>query len=179
MCHSEFRGKALDVSIHCDAALHHVYTDAGRFQQVLWNILKNAAKFTESDGNVTIATSNDDKQNIVISIAVTGIGMSAETLSRFFTPFEQGEQLISRRYGGLGLGMAISAALVEQLGGTLNAFSEGLGKVRPSLLPFRPSQFPKSNQKPDELDGRMRSGIGVKILLVEDHADTALALTRF
>ena len=179
MCHSEFRGKALDLSIHCDAALYHVYTDAGRLQQVLWNIIKNAAKFTESDGKVSISTANDDKQNIIISIADTGIGMSQETLSRLFIPFEQGEQFISRRYGGLGLGMAISSALVEQLGGTLRASSEGLGKGSTFTVTFPAKPVPEI--KPKKLgafDGRMRSGIGVKILLVEDHADTALALKR-
>ena len=179
MCHSEFRGKALDLSIHCDAPLYHVYTDAGRLQQVLWNIIKNAAKFTESDGKVSISTANDDKQNIIIRIADSGIGMSQETLSRLFIPFEQGEQFISRRYGGLGLGMAISSALVEQLGGTLRAFSEGLGKGSTFTVTFPAKPVPEIKpKKPGAFDGRMRSGIGVKILLVEDHADTALALKR-
>ena len=179
MCHSEFRGKALDLSIHCDAPLYHVYTDAGRLQQVLWNIIKNAAKFTESDGKVSISTANDDKQNIIISIADSGIGMSQETLSRLFIPFEQGEQFISRRYGGLGLGMAISSALVEQLGGTLHASSEGLGKGSTFTVTFPAKPVPEIKpKKPGAFDGRMRSGIGVKILLVEDHADTALALKR-
>jgi PAS domain S-box-containing protein len=179
MCHSEFRGKALDLSIQFDAPLHYVYTDAGRLQQVLWNIIKNAAKFTESDGKVSISTANDDQHNIIITIADSGIGMSRETLSRLFIPFEQGEQFISRRYGGLGLGMAISSALVEQLGGTLRASSDGLGKGSTFTVTFpaKPASDIKP-KKPGAFDGRARSGIGVKILLVEDHADTALALTR-
>ena len=115
----------------------------------------------------------------IIRIADSGIGMSKETLSRLFIPFEQGEQFISRRYGGLGLGMAISSALVEQLGGTLHASSEGLGKGSTFTVTFPAKPVPEIKpRKSIAVDGRARSGIGVKILLVEDHADTALALTR-
>jgi PAS domain S-box-containing protein len=178
MCHSEFRGKELNLSIHLDAEMHHVYTDAGRLQQVLWNIIKNAAKFTENGGQVSISTANDDKRNINITIADSGIGMAKETLSRLFIPFEQGEQFISRRYGGLGLGMAISSALVEQLGGSLRAFSEGLGKGSSFMVAFPAKPAVQVKPKPTALDGRMRSGIGVRILLVEDHDDTSRALTR-
>ena len=178
MCHSEFRGKELAVALHLNAAMHHVYTDAGRLQQVLWNVLKNAAKFTESGGNVSIATSNDEERNIVITVVDTGIGMAPETMSRLFTPFEQGEQLISRRYGGLGLGMAISSALVELLGGSLAAFSEGLGKGSTFTITFPAKAAEQVKPKPTELTKRVRAGAGVKILLIEDHTDTSLALTR-
>jgi CheY-like chemotaxis protein len=178
MCHSEFRGKELAVSQRLDAQMHHVYTDAGRLQQVLWNVFKNAAKFTESGGNVSIATSNDEQRNIVIKVVDTGIGMAPETLSRLFTPFEQGEQLISRRYGGLGLGMAISSALVELLGGTLTAFSEGLGKGSTFTITFPAKAAAQVKPKPTELNRSVRAGMGVKILLIEDHNDTSLALAR-
>jgi PAS domain S-box-containing protein len=178
MCHSEFRGKELAVALRLNADLHNVYTDAGRLQQVLWNVFRNAAKFTESGGNVTISTSNDENRNIVISVEDTGIGMAPETLSRLFTPFEQGEQLISRRYGGLGLGMAISSALVELLGGSLTAFSEGLGKGSTFTVMFPAKAVEQVKPKPTQLNKKARAGVGVKILLVEDHSDTSLALVR-
>ena len=178
MCHSEFRGKELAVSLHLDAEMHHVYTDAGRLQQVLWNVLKNAAKFTESRGKVSIVTSNDEQRNIVIDVIDTGIGMAPETMSRLFAPFEQGEQLISRRYGGLGLGMAISFALVELLGGTLKAFSEGLEKGSTFTVTFPAKAADQVKRKPTELTKKVRGGVGVKILLVEDHEDTSRALVR-
>jgi PAS domain S-box-containing protein len=178
MCYSEFRGKQLNLGIHLNAALHHVYTDAGRLQQVLWNIIKNAAKFTETGGKVEISTLNDEKHNIVINITDSGIGMSKETIGRLFIPFEQGEQFISRRYGGLGLGMAISAALVEQLGGALSAVSEGLGKGSTFTVTFPAKAASEIKPKPTALADRTRSGEGIKILLVEDHTETALALTR-
>ena len=178
MCFSEFRGKELNLSIHLDAEMHHVYTDAGRLQQVLWNIIKNAAKFTDTGGRVSITTANDEKRNIIIAVSDTGIGMSKETLARLFRPFEQGEQSISRRYGGLGLGMAISSALVEQLGGTIRAFSEGLGKGSTFNVTFPAKPAAPLKPKPIALKSTGRSGKGVKILLVEDHGDTARALTR-
>ncbi len=178
MCHSEFRGKELVLSLRLEAEMHYVYTDAGRLQQVLWNVFKNASKFTESGGNISIATSNDGQRNIVIKVVDTGIGMAPETLSRLFTPFEQGEQLISRRYGGLGLGMAISSALIELLGGTLTAFSEGLGKGSTFTITFPAKAAAQVKPKPTELNRTVRAGMGVKILLIEDHSDTSLALTR-
>jgi PAS domain S-box-containing protein len=178
MCHSEFRSKELEVSVRLNAEMHHVYTDAGRLQQVLWNVLRNAAKFTECRGNITLATSNDENRNIVISVVDNGIGMAAETLSRLFMPFEQGEQLISRRYGGLGLGMAISSALVELLGGTLTAFSEGLGKGSTFTITFPAKSAEQVKPKPTELTRKSRTGLGVRILLIEDHSDTSRALER-
>ena len=178
MCHSEFRGKELAVSLQLNAQMNHVYTDAGRLQQVLWNVLRNAAKFTESGGKVSIATCNDEDRNILIQVMDTGIGMAPETMSRLFTPFEQGEQLISRRYGGLGLGMAISFALVELLGGTLTAFSEGLGKGSTFSITFPAKPVEQVKPKPTQLTKTTRPGVGVKILLIEDHTDTSLALVR-
>ena len=178
MCHSEFRGKELAVSLRLEAEMYHVYTDAGRLQQVLWNVLRNAAKFTESGGKVSIATSNDEKRNIAINVVDTGIGMAPETMSRLFTPFEQGEQLISRRYGGLGLGMAISSALVELLGGSLTAFSEGLEKGSTFTITFAAKAAEQVKPKPTELTKKLRAGVGIKILLVEDHSDTSRALVR-
>ena len=119
---ANFAAKNWAVSLDSNAEMHHVYTDAGRLAQVLWNVLEKRRKiYRESGGNVSIChhrTTNKQKHRYQGN-ENTGIGMAPETLSRLFTPFEQGEQLISRRYGGLGLGMAISSALVELLGGSL------------------------------------------------------------
>jgi PAS domain S-box-containing protein len=178
MCRSEFRGKELSVAMQLNACAHYIHTDAGRLQQVLWNIIKNAAKFTESGGTVSIATSNDENGNITITVADTGIGMTVDTLSRLFIPFEQGEQFISRRYGGLGLGMAISSALVELLGGSLAAKSEGLGEGSTFTLIFPSKVSAETDAKPAGVERKGKSGNGIKILLVEDHGDTARALVR-
>lgn len=178
MCHNEFQSKQLTLSMRLKAERHCVHTDAGRLQQILWNITKNAAKFNESGGIVNIVTSNDENQNLTITVADSGIGMTSETLSRLFTPFEQGEQAISRRYGGLGLGMAISSALAELLGGQLSARSEGPGKGSVFTLVFPTVQSAPSATKPGRRRPGRRRARQVKILLVEDHGDTSRALVR-
>jgi CheY-like chemotaxis protein len=176
LCHSEFHSKKLVLSVDLKAHKHYLQTDAGRLQQILWNIMKNAAKFTGTGGEVRIATSNDVDGNVIVIVTDSGIGMTPETLGRLFHPFEQGEKTLSRHFGGLGLGMAISSALVEQLGGKLTAKSEGLRKGSTFTIIF-PSTcaVPTRNDWSSE---REQSRAGLKILLVEDHPESALALTR-
>jgi PAS domain S-box-containing protein len=173
---SEFQEKKLKVSLRLEAREHHIHTDVARLQQVLWNILRNAIKFTENGGAVTIATSNDDRGNIDIVVKDTGIGMSAETLSRLFLPFEQADRSRSGRYGGLGLGMAISNALVDLLEGKLIAESEGLGRGSTFTVTFPTAEVPAPAGEPERVRAPVRGK--VKLLLVEDHADTARALVR-
>jgi PAS domain S-box-containing protein len=176
LCHSEFQGTQLVLSVDLEAEKHYLHTDAGRLQQTLWNVMKNAAKFTETGGKIRIATSNDAGGNLVIIVTDNGIGMTPETLGQLFKPFEQGEKVISRRFGGLGLGMAISSAIVEQLGGELTAESDGLGKGSTFTIIFPSTDVgPIRNDRNVEWDQPLA---GFKILLVEDHHDSALALTR-
>jgi PAS domain S-box-containing protein len=177
MCQSEFRAKELTLSMRLKAERHCVHTDAGRLQQILWNIMTNAAKFNESGGIISIVTSNDESQNLTIAVSDSGIGMTPQTVSRLFTPFEQGEQAIGRRYGGLGLGMAISSALAELLGGRLSAWSEGPGKGSVFTVVFPTVESLPSSTKSKPRSARRRAS-QIKILLVEDHGDTARALVR-
>jgi PAS domain S-box-containing protein len=173
---SEFQEKKLKVSLKLEAGEYHIHTDVARLQQVLWNILRNAIKFTENGGAVTIATSNDDRGNIGIVVKDTGIGMSAETLSRLFLPFEQADRSRSGRYGGLGLGMAISNALIELLEGKLIAESEGLGHGSTFTVTFPTVEVAAPPGELERIPAPLRNK--VKLLLVEDHADTARALVR-
>ena len=173
---SEFQNKELKVTLRLDAPRHHVHTDAARLQQVFWNILRNAIKFTEQGGAVTIATSNDAQHNIVITISDTGIGMTAETLSKLFVPFEQADPTRNRHYGGLGLGMAISNALVELLEGELSAESPGLGQGSTFTVKFPTRIPPREGSEPERAPRASREK--VRLLLVEDHVDTARALSR-
>ncbi|HEX7515728.1 MAG TPA: CHASE3 domain-containing protein [Chthoniobacterales bacterium] len=176
LCHSEVHDKRLGLSVDLEAERHYLYTDAGRLQQILWNVIKNAAKFTEPGGEVRIVTSNDGSGNVVITVTDNGIGMTPETVGRLFKPFEQGEKVISRRSGGLGLGLAISSALAGQLGGELTAQSEGLGKGSTFTIVFPSTD--SAPTRPDRNVTRDQSLAGTKILLVEDHYDSALALTQ-
>jgi PAS domain S-box-containing protein len=173
---SEMQNKALKVSLKLNADRHHVFSDAARLQQVLWNVLRNAIKFTENGGNVTITTSNDADKNIDIAIADNGIGMTPETISKLFVPFEQADRTRNRRYGGLGLGMAISSALVELLEGKLRAESAGLGHGSTFTATFPTADVAAKPSEPDRMPPTARGKIN--LLLVEDHAETARALTR-
>jgi hypothetical protein len=173
---SELQNKELKLTLKLDASRFHVHTDAARLQQVLWNILRNAIKFTEEDGAVTIVTSNDAEHNIHIAIADTGIGMTPETLSKLFVPFEQADPTRNRRYGGLGLGMAISNALVDLLEGELTAESPGLGKGSTFTVKFPTTSPIESRSQPARAPDAARGK--VQLLLIEDHVDTARALSR-
>jgi len=172
---SELQEKQLKLILRLEAERHHIHTDTARLQQVLWNIVRNAIKFTDAKGEITVATSNDDEGKINIAVSDTGIGMTRQTISRLFRPFEQADSNRSSRYGGLGLGMAISSALVELLDGTLVAKSEGLGRGSVFTVTFRttePVGEDRVNESPLPIRGKTR------VLLIEDHADTSRALTR-
>jgi PAS domain S-box-containing protein len=173
---SEFQNKELKITLKLNAPRHYVHTDAARLQQVFWNILRNSIKFTEQGGTVTIATSNDGQDGIVTTVSDTGIGMTAETLSKLFVPFEQADPTRNRRYGGLGLGMTISNALVELLEGELNAESPGLGRGSTFTVRFPATDSATKSSDPDRAPRTWREK--VCLLLVEDHVDTARALSR-
>jgi PAS domain S-box-containing protein len=177
LCQSEARGKNLDVGLRLDAKRRYVHTDAARLQQIFWNVLRNAIKFTEAGGKVTISATDSPEGEIVVTVTDTGIGMNSEMLSRLFVPFEQGEQTISRRYGGLGLGMAISSALAELMGGHLTAKSEGLGKGSTFTLTLPASERPTEPHKP-AITQPLTAPAPKRILLVEDHSVTAEVLQR-
>ena len=172
---SEFQEKQLKMSLKLEASKHFIHTDVARLQQVLWNILRNAIKFTESRGIVTIATSNDGQDNIDIVVKDTGIGMTEETLSRLFVPFEQADRSRNRRYGGLGLGMAISNALIELLEGKLTAESKGLGRGSTFTVTFPTVEVAVPPTEAAAVPSISLRG-KAKLLLVEDHSDTARAL---
>src|SRR5256886_8130912 len=91
----------------------HVEGDPARLQQVFWNLIKNAVKFTPEKGRITIETLNPGPDQIEIRVTDTGIGIEPDKIDRIFNAFEQGQVSITRRFGGLGLGLAISKAMVE------------------------------------------------------------------
>jgi len=173
---SELQNKVLKLALKLDAPRHHVHTDAARLQQILWNVLRNAVKFTEQGGAVTIITSNDAQDRLDITFHDTGIGMTPDTISKLFVPFEQADPTINRRYGGLGLGMTISNALVELLDGEIRAESPGPGLGSTFTITF-PTVDPAANGS-EPTSASRKSQDKVRLLLVEDHIDTARALAR-
>lgn len=119
--------KRIGLALRLDANRHQLHGDAGRLQQVLWNLLKNAIKFTAPGGTITITTANDADGWITLRVSDTGIGIPEDRLPYIFNAFEQGERAVSRTSGGLGLGLAISRKIVEMHSGRLTAFSAGSG----------------------------------------------------
>ena len=120
----EISSRKLRLSMELNAADHFVLADASRLQQVFWNLLKNASKFTPGQGVVTIRTSNPQPQALWIEIIDSGVGIEPQHLEKIFDAFEQGDT----RREGLGLGLAISKAIVEMHHGSIRAFSDGPGK---------------------------------------------------
>jgi PAS domain S-box-containing protein len=104
-----------------------VAADPSRLQQIIWNLLSNALKFTERDGTVTVRLGQADGQ-LEIAVCDNGMGIRAEFLAHVFERFRQGDASTTRRHGGLGLGLAIVKHLVEQHGGTVSAASDGEGR---------------------------------------------------
>ncbi|MEY2528838.1 MAG: hypothetical protein QOJ05_928, partial [Verrucomicrobiota bacterium] len=173
---SELQNKVLNLTLKPDAPRHHVHTDAARLQQVLWNVLRNAIKFTDQGGAITITTSNNAQDRLDITFHDTGIGMTPDTLAKLFIPFEQADPTKNRHYGGLGLGLAISNALVDLLDGDIRAESPGLGLGSTFTITF-PTADPAAHTSEPTSPPR-KSQDKVRLLLVEDHEDTARALAR-
>ena len=103
-----------------------VVGDSLRLQQVIWNLLANAIKFTPSGGSIQVRLSQT-KSEVMIKVSDSGIGIKTELLQEMFERFRQGDSTITRKYGGLGLGLSLVRQLVEAHGGVVTAESEGLG----------------------------------------------------
>ncbi len=168
---------------------YRVLADGPRITQVFWNLLNNAVKFTPAGGTIQIHSRVETGARgrfIAVEVSDTGIGIEPEMLPRIFDAFEQVDRRITRRFGGLGLGLALSKAILELHGGTLTAESGGRGRgstftVRlpvgdlvdlddtgPGLL----DDWSAGAELPERVDRPLR------ILLVEDHADTAEAMAE-
>lgn len=176
MYRSDINAKHLTVSQDLSAKRYHVNADSARLQQVFGNIITNAIKFVQSNGHIQIVTANDPAKNLRISFIDDGIGIAADALDRIFTPFEQGTDAITRHYGGLGLGLAVSKSLVEAHRGSLTASSAGQHRgstftvTLPSLDSAAAAISRSSGAHCANHDGTRN---GFSILFVEDHQDTA------
>ncbi|MEY2561741.1 MAG: hypothetical protein QOG51_2156, partial [Verrucomicrobiota bacterium] len=120
----EISSRELSLSVEFFASEHHVLADSSRLQQVFWNVLKNASKFTPERGAIVVRTVNPKPTALQIEISDTGVGIDPEHLEKVFDAFEQA----GTRREGLGLGLAISRAIVEMHHGSIHAFSAGPGK---------------------------------------------------
>jgi PAS domain S-box-containing protein len=176
----EMAMKHLQLNLHLTAERRHVRGDAARLQQVVWNLLKNAIKFTPAGGSITVTSRNDAIGRLVIEVTDTGVGIDPDVLPRIFDAFEQGEVAVARHFGGLGLGLAISKGLVAAHGGTIAAHSAGRnrGATFTVTLETVPYEAPAPRRAPPPQQHQPARAGRLSILLVEDHADTARALKR-
>jgi PAS domain S-box-containing protein len=176
ICRADITGKQLVVTTQLAAKVDLINADPARMQQVFWNVAKNAIKFTPTRGKITVSTSNPSDAEIEIRFTDSGAGIPPQILTRIFDAFEQGDPTITRQFGGLGLGLAISKAVIDLHGGSIGAESAGLGKGATFIIRLptklgRPAvHLPHGSSVP-----AVRTH---KVLLVEDHVDTAYTLAR-
>jgi hypothetical protein len=184
--------KRLDVRLEAGAAHHHVRGDAARLSQIFWNLIKNAVKFTPAGGSIVLRTANPaGADEVEVAVSDTGVGIEADVLPLVFNAFEQGGAAVTRKFGGLGLGLAISKALAELHGGRIEAQSDGPGSGATFTLTLpavatRPADGVEAATRAAVEAARGRASAadpsaaarGRRILLVEDHEQTAKALRR-
>lgn len=170
--------KQIKIETIIDADLRIVQGDANRLQQVVWNLLSNAAKFTPTGGKVEVRVSHDDS-HVQLQVSDTGPGIDPAFLPHVFERFRQADGSITRSYGGLGLGLAIVRHLVELHGGLITAencrdgqgaiFTVRLrlptGELRPETLATALGVFEDSAPEPLSLDH-------LRILVIDDETDT-------
>ena len=177
ICLPDTEGKQITVDLELNATRRFVQGDAARLQQVFWNLIKNAVKFTPAGGRVCVRSADLTESEIRVEVIDTGIGIDPELLPRIFDAFEQGASSITRQFGGLGLGLAISKALVEAHQGRITAHSGGPGTGATFGVELR-TVVPARTQSDRPHDGADAVEHRLHILLVEDHADSAKVMQR-
>jgi CheY-like chemotaxis protein len=184
------QAKSIRLDVAVDEAAGKVRGDPNRLQQVFWNLLTNAVKFTPQKGAVSVTLVHKES-NVEVSVVDTGEGIEPAFLPHVFERFRQADASTTRRHAGLGLGLSIVHQLVELHGGTITAFSDGAGhgstfqvvvplpntatlpvapeapdQHRPAALPAEASTAPSAALQ------------GVKVLVVDDEADARSLLER-
>jgi signal transduction histidine kinase len=183
ICRNEIEAKNLDVNFGLRAVHTYVEGDPARLQQVFWNLIKNSVKFTPEKGRISIETLNPAPDKIEVRVIDTGIGIESETIGKIFDAFEQGQSDITRRFGGLGLGLTISKTLIDAHGGHIRVQSAGKNQGTIFTVELNTVESPierdghgedrPADRKPDVAVASHR-----RVLLVDDHHDTCLGMKR-
>ncbi len=183
ICREEITQKPLGIEFRLRAGEVYVEGDPARLQQVFWNLIKNSVKFTPPHGRIVIETLNATAGEIEVRVSDTGIGIAPEKIGKIFNAFEQGQNSITRRFGGLGLGLAISKAMVEAHGGKIAAQSDGTDRGTQFVVALR------TVATPARTDATTAPASGVteqskvameqrapRLLVVDDHHDTCTGM---
>jgi CheY-like chemotaxis protein len=144
---------------------------------VFWNLIQNATKFTPTGGQIAVHSWRT-AERAVIEVRDTGIGIEAGQLERVFSAFEQASSGRARRFGGLGLGLTISKALVQLHDGVVSAHSAGCGQGATFRVELPLCATAAKSEPPQAAPVAAPASAGARILLVEDHADTARMMAR-
>lgn len=177
ICRDEADERKITLSLELHASHDVVAGDPARLQQVFWNVLKNAIKFTPAGGSIRIGTSTPGPDQIEITVKDSGVGIEPHLLERLFNAFEQGTLTERHQFGGLGLGLAISKAIVEVHRGRIHAESEGRDKGARFVIRLPLTQMPMEQPTQSQPAAQPQTGRR-RILLVEDHPDTNKVLCR-
>ncbi|HEX4454166.1 MAG TPA: ATP-binding protein [Kofleriaceae bacterium] len=168
--------KQLRLKCMIDTTAVAMLGDAVRIQQVVWNLLANATKFTPKGGAIRITLTRVDSM-LELEITDTGKGIAAELLPHVFERFKQADSSTTRSYGGLGLGLAISKSIVEMHGGTISAYSDGADQgatfvVRLPVAPLRRTpQHVTAAQPVKAAWDCPPEVVGLHVLVVDDDPD--------
>jgi len=173
ICQADIEKKKLALRTEFAAEKVYLLADPARLQQIFWNLIKNAVKFTAAGGRLEIRTQNLDGQ-LLVEVSDTGMGIDEETLPKIFDAFEQGDRT---QLGGLGLGLAISKALVETHSGKLIAASAGRDKGSTFTAIF-PVVETSADAKRRADPAAPAAHKALRVLLVDDHEDTNRSLTH-
>jgi len=177
MAESAIAAKQLKISTGLEAKRYHIMADCIRLQQVFWNLINNAVKFTPQNGQITLRTFDDKAGRFHFEIEDTGIGIEPQRLASLFQPFEQADASVTRQFGGLGLGLAISKRLIDLHHGRIEAESRGRSfgatfKITLDTVPEGAGANGRNHRVGSKASKPLR------ILLVEDHKDTRRTMSR-
>lgn len=175
ICKSRLGERKLTLETELAPDLPPIVADPARLRQVLWNLVANAIKFTPDGGTIRVTSRQLPDGRKEVRVADNGIGFEPEMLPLLFEPFEQAEKRMTRQYGGLGLGLAISRALVEMHGGKIRAESAGAGQGAAFTITLPGAPHPDRIQA-GPIERQSAPGPALSLLIVEDHADTARAM---
>ena len=167
--------KQIDIEACLDGCEEAILCDAARMQQVIWNLLTNAIKFTPEGGRIRVDTEREEGV-VVISVTDSGVGIAPDFLPYVFDRFRQQDGASTRAHGGLGLGLSIVRHLTELHGGTVRAESAGEGRgatfmVRVPLAPVRAGQLERIEAEAGAALGDLPSLAGLRVLIVDNEAD--------
>jgi CheY-like chemotaxis protein len=175
--------KGIVIERHFERAVASIAGDPARLQQIVWNLLSNAIKFTARGGLVTVGV-RQSGSDAEITIADTGVGVSPDFLPHIFDRFQQADQSMTRKFGGLGLGLSIVKHLVEQHGGSIRAESPGEGHGATFIIVL-PSSSRAERRETRQAHSRCAEALpaaslaGIRVFVVEDDPDTREFLERF